>query len=303
MLYSVASGQWKLMDFGISAPLKTNGLTTEFSRGTSGYRAPELLNDNPRFTKQVDLWALGCIMYEMSYGKLPFSLDFAFIMYAQSSDQIIMLDKVCTKFCDYHQACLLRQLLCRDWKERPEISDVCWLLRSYLSVTTHYGYMSVVYRGPFPSFHQWIRMFCRCVCQQHVALQLAKFYRTRLGIDGSRYLVRQFMANLLPPMKDVPKWVWFFLPHSRCYLYTRFLRILKFLTRSNFASSGATYQGRYVLATRIQTPQQTWRTGAGSPFASITHISPNRQKENVQSVSVAHMMASSSYLSRILLLM
>lgn len=41
--------------------------TSEYARGTDGYRAPELIQDQPRYTNKVDIWGIGCIFYELVY--------------------------------------------------------------------------------------------------------------------------------------------------------------------------------------------------------------------------------------------
>lgn len=51
--------------------------STKYSRGTSGYRAPELLTDNPVYNNKVDIWAWGCILYELWMYRKPFSGDWA----------------------------------------------------------------------------------------------------------------------------------------------------------------------------------------------------------------------------------
>ena len=77
MIYFCQGNTWKLSDFGISGRALTHGVTTEQSRGSPSYRAPELLNDTPKFTTKVDLWALGCILHECMTGKKTFAGDFA----------------------------------------------------------------------------------------------------------------------------------------------------------------------------------------------------------------------------------
>jgi serine/threonine-protein kinase RCK2 len=60
----------KLIDFGL-ARILTPGETTEEPFGTLGYVAPEVLRKEP-YSFQCDLWSLGCIMYALLSGTLPF---------------------------------------------------------------------------------------------------------------------------------------------------------------------------------------------------------------------------------------
>ena len=52
--------------------------TTTSSRGTPGYRAPELVNPYSKntFTNKVDIWAMGCILVELVSGVKAFGDDF-----------------------------------------------------------------------------------------------------------------------------------------------------------------------------------------------------------------------------------
>ena len=71
VLYSSKSNVWKIADFGITTE-GTSGraLTTVASRGTASYRAPELLDaSKSTYTRQVDIWALGCIFYDLTFTK------------------------------------------------------------------------------------------------------------------------------------------------------------------------------------------------------------------------------------------
>jgi serine/threonine protein kinase len=68
---------WKVADFGLTSQGTSQSLHyTEFARGTSGYRAPELLlQDTAVYNNKVDIWALGCILFELVVGTKPFTTD------------------------------------------------------------------------------------------------------------------------------------------------------------------------------------------------------------------------------------
>ena len=60
----------KLVDFGLGKILEPNGLASE-PVGTLCYAAPEILLGST-YTKGVDLWSLGVMVYWLLAGKLPF---------------------------------------------------------------------------------------------------------------------------------------------------------------------------------------------------------------------------------------
>jgi serine/threonine protein kinase len=65
------SGRPKLVDFGISRSIAATGALTDTISGTAGYIAPEQLLGEP-VDGRVDIYALGCVVYEMLSGQLPF---------------------------------------------------------------------------------------------------------------------------------------------------------------------------------------------------------------------------------------
>ena len=90
MLYTRKSAAWRLADFGLTCEGKdTNGHTTRNGRGTPSYRAPELLQeDKAVFNNKVDIWSLGCILYELAAGKKAFSSDLAVCHHAISKQPL-----------------------------------------------------------------------------------------------------------------------------------------------------------------------------------------------------------------------
>ena len=66
----------KIGDFGISKQVSiSNPYVTKTQKGTLEYMAPEILNQNPRFNNKIDIWALGCIIYELCTLKYCFDCD------------------------------------------------------------------------------------------------------------------------------------------------------------------------------------------------------------------------------------
>ncbi|KAH6854000.1 kinase-like domain-containing protein [Chaetomium sp. MPI-CAGE-AT-0009] len=62
-------GQIKIADFGLSKIVWDNQTMTPC--GTVGYTAPEIVKDE-RYSKSVDMWAMGCVLYTLLCGFPPF---------------------------------------------------------------------------------------------------------------------------------------------------------------------------------------------------------------------------------------
>jgi serine/threonine protein kinase len=69
-------GICKISDFGISkkALEGDRGRLYSIMKGTIAYMAPEMIdNENKGYDSKIDIWSVGCIVFEMWTGKTPWS--------------------------------------------------------------------------------------------------------------------------------------------------------------------------------------------------------------------------------------
>ena len=81
-----ADKKWKLCDFGSCIVIQNTEVTNENRtlfeedirrQTTKIYRAPEQIDLNSRFpiNEKVDIFALGCLIYQMLFFRFPFELE------------------------------------------------------------------------------------------------------------------------------------------------------------------------------------------------------------------------------------
>jgi serine/threonine-protein kinase len=75
-LFLTKQGELKLGDFGIAQDSQATRLTAPGSTvGTYAYMAPEQITGKTPVSRRTDLYALGCVMFEMLTGHTPFEAD------------------------------------------------------------------------------------------------------------------------------------------------------------------------------------------------------------------------------------
>jgi hypothetical protein len=138
-LYSASSGWWKIADFGLTASATSKHLkSTTGKRGRACYRAPEIIRDNGAgYNKKVDIWSLGCILFELCVGKKAFKDDFDTFQFATMTKPLVI------EFADsFEQTAaekygpLIRQMLDPEHEKRPSVNELCKLYTGFLSLVT-----------------------------------------------------------------------------------------------------------------------------------------------------------------------
>ena len=133
VLYSSTSDLWKICDFATTGEgTSHSAITTEYARGVPGYRAPELLPQDPKYSNKSDIWALGCILYEMLTRRRAFSSDFQVYQWMHSSEEFD-LSTLLPEYSSWRT--LIRRMLQLDPTLRPRASVILLQLRKESQVT------------------------------------------------------------------------------------------------------------------------------------------------------------------------
>lgn len=133
-------GQLKLSDFGLVTVVAGQKLTaTGRTLGTVDYMSPEQIRGKPPLTTRSDLYALGCVIYEMLTGRAPYTGDSQIqILHAHLHDPIPrLLESGYDGPVELDQ--LVFDLLAKSPGLRPEsAADVCQSLKDILQPGRHF---------------------------------------------------------------------------------------------------------------------------------------------------------------------
>jgi protein-serine/threonine kinase len=89
-------GHVKLTDFGLSKMLEADDEKAYTICGTPQYLAPEVLLKKG-YDKAVDWWSLGCVMFEMLSGKIPFTIKRGVKLNSKIYEKSVEYPKTMTK--------------------------------------------------------------------------------------------------------------------------------------------------------------------------------------------------------------
>jgi serine/threonine protein kinase len=124
-------GRLKLGDFGLARDLGAVRLTIDGQTvGTAKYLAPEQAMAKPNIDGRTDLYALGCILFELIAGRPPFVSDdpYAHSSYFELMEKHVKVPPphVCdiVKDCPDSLSTLIDQLLAKSPLQRPQSAAV-----------------------------------------------------------------------------------------------------------------------------------------------------------------------------------
>ena len=179
MLYSHKESKWKLADFGISTEATSKrALTTIFSAGTSGYRAPELLAEDPKYTNKVDMWALGCILYELVFEKKAFTGDWEVFEYRATLSDFskFPFPELLPSWLQTHISNAVKELLHIEWERRPRSSDVHTLFSSYGHLL-NISFVRTINDLPYaPDYYWWKNLVLVESAEARILVWLGQWY-------------------------------------------------------------------------------------------------------------------------------
>jgi serine/threonine protein kinase len=156
VLYSSRDEQWKIADFGLAAETDSKrAITTVYSRGTEGYRAPELLLDEPKFSEKVDVWAIGCILYELTMCKKAFPSDLQVRQFSTAQSTFHISNPNFPSNLVTHISDCICEIFERDPPNRPPISVLCLLFGSYCTLLDPLIAQDMDDITSIPEYHDW----------------------------------------------------------------------------------------------------------------------------------------------------
>jgi len=116
----VINGQYKIADFGVSKQLNSVQQYAQTAIGTPLYIAPEIWRFEP-YDYKVDIWSLGCLLYEICNGDPPFvGLDFSEIISKVENHEIHRINPKYSPKLENH----IREMLSLEPHFRPTIEDI-----------------------------------------------------------------------------------------------------------------------------------------------------------------------------------
>ena len=122
----------KIGDFGIAKKLKSENEYANTQAGTLIYMAPEIINER-KYNNKVDIWALGCIIYELC--TLNYCFEFNSIKQFIEEINESSEKKIDENIYGSEMQTLIDSLLNKEYKKRPSADQILMEIQKYLIKT------------------------------------------------------------------------------------------------------------------------------------------------------------------------
>ena len=99
-------------------------IVTGLSRGSEGYRGPEMIKDRAVVAQQTDIFALGCTLGEVITGKQLFPRDFDVFHYMYTAQLPLTPPLDVDNRSNVYISELMRAMLGLNWRKRPTAYDI-----------------------------------------------------------------------------------------------------------------------------------------------------------------------------------
>jgi tetratricopeptide (TPR) repeat protein len=197
VLFSFKDGIWKIADFGFAVDGSSrHARDTSKARGTSCYRSPELVKEEATFTNKVDIWSLGCILYELATGTTAFRNDMHTFEYSFKDTVIQLSVPDLTAFLQHHAAENIQELLHRDHEQRPSAATASQTFSAYCSLLSISSMQSIVASQSYPSYQEWKEVANNHVNEQEMLNQLAAVYEIKGNHGVATAIRREFIHRV-----------------------------------------------------------------------------------------------------------
>jgi tetratricopeptide (TPR) repeat protein len=189
---------WKLTDFGLSSTATSkHSIPTQYSRGTSSYRAPELLGYSATVTNKVDIWGVGCILHELATSKVAFYGDPDVQKFRDDPNSVLQISMgLEPEFVQHHVSETIRELLHKDPRQRPRASFLEKQFVSYSLIATVPNALQV---RSYPSYPELRRLAENHPTEPHFTFRLAEIYEQigehNIGMELLKLMVRKFVRH------------------------------------------------------------------------------------------------------------
>jgi len=114
---------------------------TPCGRGSESYRGPEMVKEGPIICKQSDIFALGCVFYELASGRKAFERDYNVFEYmlTKRRPKNLSLEGLNDPSCKFYLSQIIYAMLGLNWWERPSADDILGVV---VALTKHCNWLN-----------------------------------------------------------------------------------------------------------------------------------------------------------------